>query len=199
VSKAASLEYTWESIGLPKWSEVVDAHAEREPSRPIPQRGKIESQRRIEVADALGLTGSSYRFFADYAGRRVFAPHTLLVKKLARYANHAAYAAWFERTLSAPLEAWIHADGGPFSSDKTEQRIHYFAAYLGPHGGTTHMVVAAALDPRGPKLINGFSVTSHATADHKRFGLLDYIGYDPSTTPRKAKGEIPTYRIAPLP
>lgn len=152
-------EYTWESIGLPQWSDVVDAHGCPEPSRPVTQRDKTESQRRAEVATTLELTGKAYRFFSDYAGRRIFAPATLLVNKLARYANHAAYAAWIVDTLRAPLEAWRHPDVGPFSSNTAEDRLHYFGAYIGPDGGTTHMVIAAALDPRGPKLINGFSVS----------------------------------------
>jgi hypothetical protein len=120
------------------------------------------------------------------------------LKKLGRYANHAAYSAWFERTIAEPLEAWIHADTGPFSSNASESRVHYFGAYLGPSGGTTHLVIAAALDPRGPKLINGFSITAFSTADAKRYGRLDHIGYDPYATPRKAKGAMPVYPIAPL-
>lgn len=194
-----AFEYTWESVDLPKWSDVVDLHGVPEPSRPVTQRGKTESQRRTEIAATLGLTGKTYRFFYDYAGRRIFGPATLLVHKLASYANHAAYAAWIEQTMRAPLEAWIHPDHGPLSSNKAEPRLHYFGAYIGPDGGTTHLVVAAAFDPKGPKLINSFSVTAHSTADAKRYGALDYMAYDPYTTPRTAKGTAPTYRVAPLP
>jgi hypothetical protein len=169
-----------------------------EPSRPIVQRGKTESHRRIEVAQSLGFEGRSYRFFTDYAGRKLFAPQALLVNKLSRYANHAAYVEWFEQTISTPLEAWLHADTGPHSGNKSELRVHYFGAYIGRSGATTHLVIAAALDPRGPKLINGFSVTAFSTADGKRYGTLDHIAYDPYSTPRKAKGAIPKYQIAPL-
>jgi hypothetical protein len=175
-----AFEYTWETIGLPRWADVVDAHGRPEPSRPVAQRDKTKSQRRAEVAAILGLAGKPYRFFSDYAGRRIFAPTTLLVNKLAKYANHAAYAAWIEHTLDDPLEAWLHPDIGPPSSNASEERLHYFGAYLGPDGGTTHMVIAAALDPKGPKLINAFSVTAFSTADAKRYGQLDYLSYDPS-------------------
>lgn len=194
-----ALEYTWESIGLPEWRDVVDSHALNEPSRPVTQRNKTPLQRRGEVESALGLGGKPFRFFYDYAGRRLFAPAGLLVKKISRYANHAAYAAWIEHTLRNPLEAWIHADQGRFSSDPNELRLHYFAAYVGVDGSTTHLVLAAAFEPRGPKLLNAFGVTALSTADQKRFGVMDYIGYDPNVTARKAKGATPTYQVAPLP
>lgn len=86
----------------------------------------------------------------------------------------------------------------PLLKQAWESRVHYFGGYLGPSGATTHLVIAAALDRRGPKLINGFSITAFSTADAKRYGRLDHIGYDPYATPRKAKGAVPVYPIAPV-
>lgn len=169
------------------------------PSRPTEQRGKTHNQIRFEVAAAIGVQNRGNRHFRDYAGRSVLVPARLLINHLSQKANHAAYASWVQPTLESPLEVWIHADTGHYSSNRRELRLHYFGAYIGPVGGTSHMVVAVALDPKGPKLINAFSLTRFATADKKRFGTLDHISYDPHSTPRKAKGATPTYRIAPLP
>jgi len=56
-------------------------------------------------------------------------------------------------TLDRRLKYGFTQITGHYSSNRRELRLHYFGAYIGPVGGTSHMVVAVALDPKGPKLI----------------------------------------------
>jgi hypothetical protein len=183
---------------MPNWVEVVDAHAVAEPMRPFSVRG-LDSAARLKLIDqTFAFNAQGYCFLADYDNRRIFVSRAIMHRKL-DVANHVAYAAWIPTTLQSPLEVWEHPDLGPTSRNSAEPRLHYFSAYVGPDGATSHLVLAVAVDPRGPRLINSFSLTSLANADNKRYGKLRFVGYDPHSTPRMAKGAIPTYRIAPLP
>jgi len=173
------------------WRDVVDAFATDEPCRPFTIRGMTSVEILTRVAINLGLaTGAPVRYMTDFEGRP-FRVTRSLVKKLGQYANHAAYAGWIETTIQRPLEVWQHAD--PNSSDARPRR-HYLAAYVGPSGATTHLVVAAV----GNVLINGFSVENTSTANHKRFGTLLQVGYAPWYPPLPIAKGAP-FPVAPLP
>ena len=183
------VDFDYEGLGLAEWHDVVNAFAVSEPCRPFTIRGMNSDQIMARVAHELGVTAAS-RYLPDFEGR-TFRASNGLVKKLSQYANHAAYAGWIEAAIREPLEVWEHAD--PKTPDLRPRR-HYFAAYLGPSGATTHLVVAAFENV----LINGFSVENAATANHKRFGKLLHIGYNPIYPPLPIAKGAP-FPVAPLP
>jgi len=186
-----SAVFEYRGLGMADWRDVVDAFAIPEPCRPFPTRGLTPTDKVARVERALGLTMvAASSSVTDFEGRsfRVRAP---FVEKLARYANHAAYAGWIATTMQQPLEVWEHAD--PRADDHRPRR-HYFAAYVGPSGATTHLVVAAV----GDVLLNRFRIENVSTANEKRFGRLLYVGYAPVYPPLpKAKGA--PFPVAPLP
>jgi len=173
------------------WRDVVDAFAIPEPCRPFTVRELTPTDTVARVERALGLAAvAAGNVLRDFEGRS-FRVRRPFVEKLARYANHAAYAGWIATTMQQPLEVWEHPD--PRSADRRPRR-HYFAAYVGPSGATTHLVVAAI----GDVLLNSFRIDNVTAANEKRFGRLLYVGYEPVYPPLpKAKGA--PFPVAPLP
>ena len=186
-----STVFEYRGLGMADWRDVVDAFAIPEPCRPLTIRELTPTNKVEQVTDALGLTAvATDTLIHDFEGRS-FRVRRPFVEKLSRFANHAAYAGWIASTMQQPLEVWEHAD--PRSADPRARR-HYFAAYVGPSGATTHLVVAAI----GEVLLNGFRIDNVATANEKRFGTLLYVGYEPVYPPLpKAKGA--PFPVAPLP
>jgi hypothetical protein len=176
---------------MAEWHEVVNAYAANEPSRPFSVRGMTAAQKQVLVARELGLGPEGQtRFILDFEGRS-FRASWGLVTKLAQYANHAAYSGWIEQSVKAPLEVWEHTN--PRSTDVRPRR-YYFAAYIGPSGATTHLVIAAF----GNVLLNGFRIENASTADNDRFGKLLYVGYNPIYSPLPMAKGAP-FPVAPLP
>lgn len=132
-----------------------------------------------------GVLRRDARELRDYVGEPVRFNLASLASKLAKYANHAAYVAWIKETLRSPLEVWRHRDPhGP-----KQYRDHCFAAYLGPSGATSHLVISLA---RG-FIINAFRLDSVSNVQEKRFGELFHVGYDPVYPP------LPIAKGAPFP
>jgi hypothetical protein len=181
------LEFHFDGLGLAKWRDVIDAHAGPEPCRPGMTRGLDQPAREAMVAQVLGLDRVPTRTIFDYSGGAVYLRRYPLVGKLGRYANHAAYAGWIEQTLRAPLEVWRHVDprrpnGG--------LRSYYLAAYLGPDGATSHLLICAVANRA---LINCFRLDGSGNADENRFGQMMHIGYEPIFPP------LPLAKGAPFP
>jgi len=174
---------------MANWRDVINAYAVPEPCRPFTTRGMTAVQLTARVSTELGLDFGT-RYVPDFEGR-TFRLSQGLVKKLAKYANHAAYAGWVESTLLRPLEVWVRPD--PHSNDMQPRR-HYFGAYVGPGGVTSHLVVAAF----GSVVINGFRLDNVSTADSKRFGELLHLGYSPVEPPLPMAKGAP-FPMAPLP
>jgi hypothetical protein len=172
------VELCYEGLGLADWREVIDAFAKPEPCRPFDMSGTTEERREMIVADVLRLDAHELR---DYAGERVRLNPISLAKKLGKYANHGAYVRWIKESLRSPLEVWRHHD----PRAPKQYRDHYFAAYVGPSGATSHLVVSLT---KG-FIINAFRLDSVSNAQDKRFGDLLHVGYDPVYPPLpKAKG-----------
>ena len=107
----------------------------------------------------------------DYAGRNILMRPSF-VKKIATYANHAAYVGWIPETLLHPLEVWEH----PHPTIFNPVRRYYLAAYKGTAGRTTHVVIAIA---KTNVMINSYKVEALKTANDYRHSLSSkpHIGY----------------------
>lgn len=176
-------------LGMDDWQDVVNSFARPNPTSPIVVRGTTGIQREAIVEGALGLTGRASRVFRNYEGLAVRTGRGF-VKKLADKANHAAYAAWIEHTIRHPLEVWRHPD--PRTNDPAP-RDHYFAAYVGPRGATSHLVIAVVAGI----VFNAFRLDGIGTVNEKRFGDLLYVGYTPLHPPLPMAKGAP-FPVAPL-
>jgi hypothetical protein len=175
---------------MANWRDVINAYAAAEPSRPFSTRGMDLAEKIARVDALLKLSSGNGRYIGDFEGRQ-FRISLAFVRKLAKYANHAAYAGWIATTILSPLEVWEHPDPG--SSDVRPRR-HYFGAYVGASGATSHLVVAAF----GKALINSFRLDNVTAADHKRFGDCLFVGYSPVLQPFPIAKGAP-FPMAPLP
>jgi hypothetical protein len=183
----ARTEFTYEGLGQAKWREVIDAHAGPEPCRPGMTRGLDRPGREAMVARLLGLDRVAARTTVDFRGDGVILRRDPLVGKLGQYANHAAYAGWIEQTLRRPLEVWRHVDP---RRPQRGMRSHYLAAYLGPDGVTSHLLICAVANR---VLFNCFRLDGTGNADENRFGHMVHIGYKPIFPP------LPLAKGAPFP
>jgi hypothetical protein len=121
------------------------------------------------TARALGYSSGALTL-VDYAGMNI-AVHRPLIFKLAKYANHAAYAAWIPHTLADPLEVWEH----PYPTPYHPRRRYYMSAYISGSGNITHCVIAVVRNV----VINSFRIESLKTANDYRYSPTQtpYIGY----------------------
>ncbi len=94
----------WAGLGLADWDEVINAFARPEPCRPGVTRDLTSAQRGALVSAALGLPENGQIVLKNHAGLGIRLRGSQLIPKLARAANHAAYAGWIRETLRYPLE-----------------------------------------------------------------------------------------------
>ena len=174
--KQTQTSWTWDSLGLPGWRDLVATYAKTEPTRPIVISTILYKDRPAAIAAAIGFVGNAqYKAFPDYDGNSIRVPRFIVDDKLAKIANHGAYAAWIPSTLLNPLEVWTHTDDKS-KRHKDQVRRYYMGAYLGPTGYTNHLVIG--VDASG-QVFNSYSVESVETANATRYGQLAYLGYDP--------------------